>query len=438
MPGVLTLLLLPVVAFAQVEGVEIGQCDGVDPDPVTGQQLVYCCLDEIYLFQKEGKLDELDSFLSALEETRDMDINSARIFYESRYESSLHRKHGWTSFCGTQIPCHRCTYGTLCGNGVIQSGEECDDERQNSDTAPNACRTDCMLPRCGDYIQDTQYGEECDEGDGNADTLPDRCRTDCSLPRCGDGVKDTGEACDDGNLIDDETCTAQCTIPPTVVSIRAEEVCGDGIVNADEECDDGNLVSNDGCTHLCKKPVCGDGILQSVIGEECDLGSQNWDHPNAEWRSDCRDRIWGAGIVDTRTEQCDDGNDRSGDGCFQCSEEVIEEEELLPSAPAFPDLEEIPIPSLGQSPLPAGEGQGEGLQQVSPSPNPNPPPESEPPLPIFHTLRELRAQQRVQANLIAPPSYQSRPARSPETGPAAVIVVAAGAGFGWAISRRRK
>ena len=52
MPGVLTLLLLPVVAFAQVEGVDIGQCDGVDPDPVTGQQLVYCCLDEIYLFQK--------------------------------------------------------------------------------------------------------------------------------------------------------------------------------------------------------------------------------------------------------------------------------------------------------------------------------------------------------------------------------------------------
>ena len=37
-------------------------------------------------------------------------------------------------------------------------------------------------------------GEDCDNGSANSDTLPDACRTDCSRAHCGDGVKDTGEA----------------------------------------------------------------------------------------------------------------------------------------------------------------------------------------------------------------------------------------------------
>ncbi len=30
-----------------------------------------------------------------------------------------------------------------CGNGILQAGEDCDDGAANSDTAPNACRTNC-------------------------------------------------------------------------------------------------------------------------------------------------------------------------------------------------------------------------------------------------------------------------------------------------------
>jgi hypothetical protein len=52
------------------------------------------------------------------------------------------------------------------------------------------------VAHCGDgHVDD---GEECDDGQSNSDTQPDACRSDCTRARCGDGVVDTGELCDDG------------------------------------------------------------------------------------------------------------------------------------------------------------------------------------------------------------------------------------------------
>ena len=51
-----------------------------------------------------------------------------------------------------------------CGNGRIDGAEECDNGANNSDATPNACRTSCMLPRCGDGVVDFPNGEECDNG----------------------------------------------------------------------------------------------------------------------------------------------------------------------------------------------------------------------------------------------------------------------------------
>jgi hypothetical protein len=42
-----------------------------------------------------------------------------------------------------------------CGNGVVEGDEECDDGDANSDTEPDACRTDCSEHRCGDGVVDT-------------------------------------------------------------------------------------------------------------------------------------------------------------------------------------------------------------------------------------------------------------------------------------------
>jgi MYXO-CTERM domain-containing protein len=65
-------------------------------------------------------------------------------------------------------------------------------------------------PRCGDgELGET---EACDDGADNSDTAPNACRSDCQKARCGDGVADTGEACDDGNDVDTDTCTSMCEV----------------------------------------------------------------------------------------------------------------------------------------------------------------------------------------------------------------------------------
>ncbi|NMC71331.1 MAG: hypothetical protein GYA57_14870 [Myxococcales bacterium] len=112
---------------------------------------------------------------------------------------------------------------TLCGNGARDPGEECDNGPANSDTAPDACRTDCVRAHCGDGVVDSR--ETCDDGN---DIDDDACRNDCALATCGDGVVDSGEACDDGNRSNADACLNTC----------AAASCGDGFVwEGVETCD---------------------------------------------------------------------------------------------------------------------------------------------------------------------------------------------------------
>lgn len=52
--------------------------------------------------------------------------------------------------------------------------------------------------------------EQCDNGEANSNSEPNACRTDCRLARCGDGVVDDGESCDDGNAIGGDGCSPAC------------------------------------------------------------------------------------------------------------------------------------------------------------------------------------------------------------------------------------
>jgi cysteine-rich repeat protein len=65
-------------------------------------------------------------------------------------------------------------------------------------------------------------GEECDDGPANSDTTPDACRTDCTLAGCGDGTTDSGEECDDGNTAGGDGCEADCTLQATTVENLVE------------------------------------------------------------------------------------------------------------------------------------------------------------------------------------------------------------------------
>jgi len=98
--------------------------------------------------------------------------------------------------------CLNACAAAVCGDGIVNSEgtalEQCDEGLVNSDVTPDACRTSCMLPTCGDDVIDT--GEQCDDGTDNSNTLPDACRENCLLARCGDNTIDTGEQCDRWNL----------------------------------------------------------------------------------------------------------------------------------------------------------------------------------------------------------------------------------------------
>lgn len=236
----------------------------------------------------------------------------------------------------------------ICGDGVINNSgtEACDNGEDNSDVTPDACRTDCTEPICGDDVQDTgescddgnnqsedgcnadcsavefcgdgirQVGlsEQCDDGSANSDEDPDACRSDCTVPTCGDGVTDpsNSEECDDGNDDDGDGCSNQCTI------------CGNGVISGDEECDDGidnSDLTPDACRENCTEPVCGDGVIDPSNSEVCDDNNTN---PNDLCTDVCQIARCGDGAVCTDPilcatgpgngiEQCDDGDGANSD-----------------------------------------------------------------------------------------------------------------------------
>ena len=53
-----------------------------------------------------------------------------------------------------------------------------------------------------------------------------------------------GEECDDGNRLDGDGCSGECTK-------ETSATCGDNHVDPGEQCDDGNKTDGDGCTALC-------------------------------------------------------------------------------------------------------------------------------------------------------------------------------------------
>lgn len=90
---------------------------------------------------------------------------------------------------------------------------------------------------------------------------------------CGDGIRTAGEQCDDGNEVDGDCCSSHCEITNNLcddgiactvadecvagVCVGNPITCGDGIVETEcgEQCDDGNQVNGDGCDAHCRLEV---------------------------------------------------------------------------------------------------------------------------------------------------------------------------------------
>ncbi|MBU1221228.1 DUF4215 domain-containing protein [Myxococcota bacterium] len=217
----------------------------------------------------------------------------------------------------------------LCGNGTVDVGEQCDDgNTMNHDGCDSSCRWE---PMCGNGRID--IGEECDDGNfANGDG----CNISCEVETgCGNGILEVGEQCDDDNLNDGDGCSSNCIVEGTITcgngileytegcddgntvdgdgcssTCMKENGCGDGNLVAPEQCDDGNAISGDGCSYDCLVEfICGNGQCNPEQGENCELCPQ-----------DCCDDC-GNGILDDG-EECDDGNNTSGDGCSRgCADE---------------------------------------------------------------------------------------------------------------------
>jgi cysteine-rich repeat protein len=97
---------------------------------------------------------------------------------------------------------------------------------------------------------------------------------------CGNGVKEDLEQCDDGNAINGDGCSANCTVEKL-------PACGNGILEAGEQCDDGNLVNGDGCSESCEfeKPDDGEGCTPGFWKQSQHFDSWTGYSPNAQFSS---------------------------------------------------------------------------------------------------------------------------------------------------------
>jgi cysteine-rich repeat protein len=130
----------------------------------------------------------------------------------------------------------------------------------------------------------------------------------CLRTPCGNGIVEAEEVCDDGNILDSDGCSKDCS---------SDERCGNNKLDlgVGEVCDDGNTLDEDGCSANCKSiELCGNGVVDTVPGEVCDdKNNQSGDGCSANCRSNetCANNV----IDEVKGEVCDDGDNDSGDGC---------------------------------------------------------------------------------------------------------------------------
>ncbi|CAD8126709.1 unnamed protein product [Paramecium sonneborni] len=89
-------------------------------------------------------------------------------------------------------------------------------------------------------------------------------------------------------------------------------ICNDGLIQQFEICDDGNKIQFDGCFQ-CQQNYQLECL--NCVNSKCLLCQEGWYLIDENCIPFCGDGIT------VPTEQCDDGNDLIGDGCYQCQSE---------------------------------------------------------------------------------------------------------------------
>jgi cysteine-rich repeat protein len=209
----------------------------------------------------------------------------------------------------------------VCGDGVVNEGEQCDDgnnldgdgceadctiacEEPIDCDDDNACTVEsCVSNRCQFEVVDPNDGnvcttDTCDPAagvvnapveieDNNACTV-DSCdpvtgvsnapidpndQNDCTIDACDPVTGVSNDPADDGTA-----CALSLNETGVCIAASCESiVCGDGFVSGGEGCDDGENEANDGCDPGCQleanlfvrcgDPVAGNGTLDNPFNE---------------------------------------------------------------------------------------------------------------------------------------------------------------------------
>jgi hypothetical protein len=117
----------------------------------------------------------------------------------------------------------------VCGNGVVEPGEQCDRPYTGPDGLQ--CDPSCRLLTCGNGMLDP--GEQCDPPQSGV------CNMSCQTAFCGNGVVDPGETCDPpGGNVCSPTCQSlppppapQCAVPSPNAVWKRNQQFSSGVSN---------------------------------------------------------------------------------------------------------------------------------------------------------------------------------------------------------------
>ncbi|MFA4845938.1 MAG: hypothetical protein WC654_05245 [Patescibacteria group bacterium] len=224
----------------------------------------------------------------------------------------------------------------VCGNGTVETYEECDDGATTNgdgcsslclDEGTIACTATVTSGCCGDSSRDwtaAEGGEDCDDGNSQSG---DGCSSVCLNEgarsvgsTCGDAVQDWaeitgGEDCDDDNTVGGDGCSSNCLKEGSLATEDVYAICGNSSVESGEDCDNGNVVDGDGCSSLCLNE--GTNICASASSTLCCGNSTVETGEDCEGDDGCSDSCLNEGSSYTYTTPsfCGDGSEGVGEEC---------------------------------------------------------------------------------------------------------------------------